>query len=514
MMTVTKLTAENQYLIPKKLRTAAYARVSTNSNEQLQSFNAQVEYYSKLISSNSSYEFMGVYADEGISGTKKDNRFELLRLLSDCENKKVDFIITKSISRFARNTTDCLEIVRRLTQLGVGILFEKENINTKTMDNELILSILSSLAAEESKSISQNTSWSIVRRFKNGTYKLANTPYGYDFNGKTLVPNHNQKIVVQRIFALYISGLGTRAIATRLNSDNIPTVKGGKWSESSLLGILENEKYIGDVIHQKTYTDANFNKQINNGEKDKVYLQNNHEPIVSREDFETVANIRKQRASGKGRNNRYQTRYAFSSVIECGECGSTFKRRIHYANKPYSYVAWCCKNHIATNGKKCSMLYIRDEHIKQTFVDMVNNLYENREKILKPMLTIKTDQDRVLKVAKINKRIDELVNQEKAIVEMYTKGLIDSTPFFEKQSTLQTELANLRESRAIIGTAIEAENAALFQTKILLKHLANLENFDDEMFKQLCKKVIVFSPTEVGFELKNGLVLREIIERG
>ena len=165
---------------PNKLRTAAYARVPIDSTEQLQSFNAQVEHYTNFINSNPEWEFVGVYADEGISGTKKENRTELLRLLSDCESRKIDFIITKSISRFARNTTDCLKIVRRLTELSVYILFEKENINTKTTDSELILTMLSSLAAEESKSISQNNKWSIQNRFKNGTYKLAGPPYGYD----------------------------------------------------------------------------------------------------------------------------------------------------------------------------------------------------------------------------------------------------------------------------------------------------------------------------------------------
>ena len=197
----------------KKLRTAAYCRVSTDSEEQQSSLENQRTHYTDYIKSNSDWDFVGIYFDEGISGTKKEKRTGLLRLLKDCESRKIDFIITKSISRFARNTKDCLEIVRRLTDIGISIYFEKENINTGTMDSELILSILSSLAAEESVSISQNNKWSIKKRFQKGTFKLAVPPYGYDYNGENLVPNPEQAQIVKRIFAEVLSGSGTHAVA-------------------------------------------------------------------------------------------------------------------------------------------------------------------------------------------------------------------------------------------------------------------------------------------------------------
>src|SRR5450756_818137 len=232
---------------PRKIRVAAYARVSTDSDEQLQSFSSQVNHYTDVVKANPKWEFVDVYADEGISGTKKGNRPELLRLLSDCENGKIDLIITKSISRFARNTTDCLEIVRRLTELSVHILFEKENINTRTADSELVLTILSSLAAEESVSISKNCRWSIQNRFKNGTYKLSSPPYGYDYNGVTIVPNPEQAQIVKRIFRDVLSGFGMDAVAKRLNIDGIRPPRGKRWTDSTIRGILANEKYIGDV---------------------------------------------------------------------------------------------------------------------------------------------------------------------------------------------------------------------------------------------------------------------------
>jgi site-specific DNA recombinase len=391
MRTITKINPsgiDNLLSKPKKLRTAAYARVSTDSTEQLQSFNAQVEHYTNFISSNPQWEFAGVYADEGISGTKKENRTELLRLLSDCESRKIDFIITTSISRFARNTTDCLGIVRRLTDISVYILFEKENINTKTTDSELILTILSSLAAEESISISQNNKWSIQRRFKNGTYKLSAPVYGYDYNGETIISNIEQAIIVKHIFAEVLSGFGARAVAMHLNADGIKPPRGLKWTETSIRGILENEKYIGDVLHQKTYTDDNFIRHSNKGEKDKFYLHDNHIAIISKEDFESASSIIKQRGYEKGidkLSTKYNNRYSFSGSILCSECGSTFKRRVHLPNKAGQYIAWCCNNHLATNGKGCSMLFIRDENIKSAFVIMMNKLFSNRDLILKPL---------------------------------------------------------------------------------------------------------------------------------
>ena len=200
-----------------KLRVAAYCRVSTGSDEQLVSLQAQKSHYEAYIKANPEWEYVGLYYDEGISGTKKENRTELLRMLSDCENKKIDLIITKSISRFARNTTDCLEMVRKLLDLGIYIYFEKENINTQSMESELMLSILSGLAESESISISENNKWAIQRRFQNGTFKISYPPYGYDNIDGQMVVNPEQAEIVKYIFAEVLSGKGTQKIADDLN---------------------------------------------------------------------------------------------------------------------------------------------------------------------------------------------------------------------------------------------------------------------------------------------------------
>lgn len=220
-------------------------------------------------------------------------------MISDCKNKKIDFIVTKSISRFARNTTDCLELVRKLLDLGIYIYFEKENINTGSMESELMLSILSGLAESESVAISENSKWSIKRRFKNGTFKISYPPYGYDMVGGKMVINKSQAEIVRFIFTEILSGKGTHKIANVLNHRNIPTKKGGRWTSTTIRGMVSNEKYTGDAIFQKTYTDAHFNRHHNYGQKDRYLVKNHHEPIISHEIFEAAQEVIKQRSKEK-----------------------------------------------------------------------------------------------------------------------------------------------------------------------------------------------------------------------
>nr|DAS34343.1 MAG TPA: integrase [Caudoviricetes sp.] len=281
----------------KKTRVAAYCRVSTASDEQLISLDAQKAHYESYIRSNDDWEYAGLYYDEGITGTKAEVRDGLQALLKDCEDGKIDLIITKSISRFSRNTTDCLEMVRKLVEMGVFIFFEKENINTGSMESELMLSILSSLAESESVSISENSKWSIRRRYQNGTFIISYPPYGYaNIDGEMrIVPEEAE--VVKRIFAECLAGTGTYTIARNLNADHIPTKKNGKWHGGTVNGILTNEKYTGDVLFQKTYTDDSFNRHTNYGEVDQFFCENHHEAIISHEDFERVQDVLAQRAA-------------------------------------------------------------------------------------------------------------------------------------------------------------------------------------------------------------------------
>ena len=231
MKKVTKIDGvQKNTTINNKLRVAAYCRVSTGSEAQLESLEAQKSHYKQYINSREDWQFASLYFDEGITGTKTEKRPELLRLIADCEAKKIDFVITKSISRFSRNTTDCLALVRKLQSLEIPIYFEKENINTGSMESELFLSILSSMAEGESASISENSKWSIKRRFQNGTFKLSYTPYGYDWDGENMIINPAQAAVVKRIFADILSGKSTNAIADELNAEKIPSKKNTNWT--------------------------------------------------------------------------------------------------------------------------------------------------------------------------------------------------------------------------------------------------------------------------------------------
>ena len=345
MAKITKIEVTKAIAAIRKTRVAAYARVSTGSDEQLLSLETQKEHYESFIKGNPAWEYAGLYYDEGVSGTKVEKRDSLLQMLKDCEEGKIDRVITKSISRFSRNTTECLEMVRKLSKLGVYMLFEKENIDTEHMSSELMLSILSSIAESESRSISENSKWSIKHRFEAGTFIISYPPYGYENkDGKMeIVPEEAE--IVRMMFRMAISGDGSHRIANALNEMGVTSKKGARWHSSTVQGILKNEKYTGDVIFQKTYTDSNFNRHLNYGEENMYLCKNHHEPIISHEEFELAAQAMEQRGREKSIEvdiGKYQKRYAFSGKIVCGNCGTTFKRRCHY--KPSgNYVAWTCE---------------------------------------------------------------------------------------------------------------------------------------------------------------------------
>lgn len=299
MVRITKIEATKSFIEKKKIRVAAYARVSTRSDEQLLSLETQKEHYYNFISANSEWEYAGLYYDEGVSGTKVEKRDGLLALLKDCEDGKIDRVITKSISRFSRNTTDCLEMVRQLASLNIYLYFEKENIDTEHMSSELMLSILSSIAESESKSISQNSKWSVKHRFEEGTFIISYPPYGYANEEGKMVIIPEEAAVVRDIFNMTINGMGTHVIAKELNEKGVQSRKGTKWHSSTVRGILQNEKYTGDVIFQKTYTDDNYNRHINYGEKNMYLYKNHHEPIISHEIFDKAAAVIHQRSKEK-----------------------------------------------------------------------------------------------------------------------------------------------------------------------------------------------------------------------
>ncbi len=279
---------EGTFSAPRQKRVAAYARVSEESKRLVHSLEAQVSYYRDYINKNPDWVFAGIYADSGITGTLTDKRDEFKRMIRDCEDGKIDIILVKSISRFARNTVDLLSTVRHLKELGVEVRFEKENINSMTADGELMLSVLASFAQEESCSISENVKWSTKKRFEQGIPNGRVRVYGYIWQDDVLVVVPGEAEIVRRIFNEYLTGKSPRKIARSLNGDGITTRAGCKWSDFSIRTILKNITYTGNLLLQKSFTDNPITKRrkINRGELPRYFVENTHEPIISKETFD------------------------------------------------------------------------------------------------------------------------------------------------------------------------------------------------------------------------------------
>ncbi|MEG0292538.1 MAG: recombinase family protein [Anaerovoracaceae bacterium] len=515
MKRITKI-EENKVLSIKKLRVAGYARVSTSSDEQLISLEAQKAYYEKYIKSNEEWEYAGLYYDEGITGTKKEVRDGLSSLITDCEQGLIDMVITKSISRFCRNTADCLELVRKLLGLKVTIIFEKENINTGTMESELMLSILSSLAESESVSISENNKWGAKKRFEKGSFIISYPPYGYKNENGNMVVVDEEATIVKDIFAKTLAGVGTHAIAKELNARNVKTKKGGNWSAGTVNAIIKNEKYTGDVIFQKTYTDSSFKRHTNYGEQDQYLCEDHHEAIVNHDIFNKANDMLLQRAKEKGNiggTDKYQKRYSFSGRIKCGECGSTFKRRIHY--KPSgSYIAWCCNKHI-DDKDACSMKYITDDGIKLAFATMVNKLIFSRQLILKPLMNNLQgleDNDRLADIASCERKLEKNIEQRQVLTSLMASSLLETGVFNQESSALLQEYEKLQAEKENLLYSINGDRTRFDALDNLIKALSKLEmitEFNDEFFLEHVDSIKVLSRTEIVFELKCGLKLKE-----
>lgn len=352
---------------PIKKRVCAYARVSTDHEKQGESLENQINYYERLISVNPEYEFVGVFADRGISGTT-DNRPEFKRMLEHAKEGAIDIIITKSISRFARNTTVVLQRVRELKELGVEVRFEKENINTLSGDGELMLTVLSSFAQEESKNISENIKWAIRKKFERGELMINTQRFlGYDKDGHgNLIIIEAEAEIVRRIFAEYLQGKGVFTIAKNLNASGIPTVAGGRWQESTILNMLKNEKYKGDALLQKYYTPDHLKKITvpNNGELDSYYIENNHPSIISEKQWDAVQQELRVRAESKGNfgdTSKYQNRYPLTGLLHCGKCGATLRRRTWNSKLPCRKIVWQCSTYIKHGKHACLGTRIDDE---------------------------------------------------------------------------------------------------------------------------------------------------------
>ena len=489
-------------------RVAAYCRVSTEQEEQLGSFANQIAYYTDYINEKEEYQLAGIFSDEGISGTGTRKRAGFRSMIAACEAGKVDLVITKSISRFARNTTDCLELVRKLLDLNIYIYFEKENLNTGSMESELMLSILSSLAESESVSISENEKWGIKRRFQNGTFIISYPPYGYDNVDGEMVIVPEQAEIVKQIFADTLAGKSTHEIADELNERGVATKKGGHWTPGTINAIIGNEKYTGDVLFQKTYTDSSFNRHQNRGELDQYLMQDHHEAIISKEEFELANAVLKQRGREKGNGydtGRYQNRYGFSGRICCGECGGKYKRRMHY--KPSGqYVAWACANHLK-DKESCSQKYITDDALKLAFVTMMNKLVFGQQTVLRPLLQSLrglNDQSRLLKIEELETAIEKNRDQKQVLTNLMASGYLEPALFNKESNELAAEAETLRQEKDGLMRSVNGDMAKIEELQRLLRFTSKgtmMTEFDDETFLSFAEWITVLSRKEVVFNI-------------
>ena len=356
----------------KRKRVCAYARVSSGSEAQGESLENQTTYYQNLIEANPEYEFAGVFADQGITGTK-ENRPEFQKMLELVRKGHIDLILTKSISRFARNTTIVLELVRELKMLGVEVVFEKEQISSLSGDGELMLAVLSSFAQAESKNVSDNLKWRYQRKFQNGELAINATRFlGYDKNKQgELVINPAQAEVVKRIFEAALAGQGSFVIARQLNEEGVATVAGGKWHSSTVLGILKNEKYRGDAKLQKTYRKDHLGKKKcwNYGEVESFYIANNHLPIISGDMWEEAQRQIALRAAAKGnvagKNAAYTNRYPLTGMLFCGKCGAPLRRRTWNSSHSCRKIVWQCSNYVKNGKIACPGISIDDDAVSR-----------------------------------------------------------------------------------------------------------------------------------------------------
>lgn len=362
-MKLKKIEPMQQASICKKV--CAYARVSTDSFKQGVSLDNQVETYEQQIRSNPDYEFVGVYADQGITGFS-ENRPEFQRMMEDARAGKIDLIITKSISRFARNTVTVLKFARELKNMGVGIFFEEHNINTLSAEGEIMLTVLASFAQEESRSMSENNKWTLKKKFERGEGMINTTRFmGYDKDETgDLIINKKEAQVVRRIFEMYLAGFGTHRIAKQLNEEGIKTITGVEWHASTIKGMLQNEKYKGDFHIQKYYTPEGKRNQTvkNKGKVQSYYVSEDHPAIVTEEEWQQVQEMlqyhREQRGIETG-NEKYQKRYEMSGMLICPFCGKSLRRRYVYNRK----VEWMCSTYINKGKATCKGVRIRDTEL-------------------------------------------------------------------------------------------------------------------------------------------------------
>lgn len=500
----------------KKLRVAAYCRVSTDSEDQINSYKSQVQYYTDLINSKSEWIFVDIYADEAITGTQITKREDFQRLINDCMNGDIDMIITKSISRFARNTLDTLKYVRMLKDKGIAVFFEEENINTLTMDGELLLVILSSVAQQEVENISANVKKGLKMKMQRGELVGFQGCLGYDYHkeDKSLTINEEEAEIVRYIFRRYTEGAGGSVIARELQNLGYKTKRGGTvWPETTVLGIIKNEKYKGDVLLGKTFTlDPISKRRLDNfGEEDQFYIHEHHEPIISEEMFEKAQEILKRRAKPRrigvdGKREKFSRKYSFSCMLECGFCGSTLTRRSWHSGSEYNKVIWQCVTATKKGKKFCpDSKGITEEAIEKAFIESYRQLCRDNKDVLDEFLArteeALSENNTAKQISKIEKDIRSIEQKRNKLVDLRLEETLDRDTYESKYLELSQQLeqlqANLHDLKEAAATEANVKKR-IAEFRRTLEQNEVLDTFDRKIFESIIEKVIVGGIDEDG----------------
>ncbi len=514
----------------KSLRVAPYCRVSTNSEEQLDSYQAQIEYYTEKIAAQPEWTMVDMFADEGKTATSTKKRKDFLRMIKACEKGKVDLVITKSVSRFCRNTLDGLDYVRKLKRMGVGVFFEKENVNTLYMDNEMILTFMMSQAQAESESMSGNIRWGHRKNFKDGKVYYHYAGFlGYR-KGEDDLPEIDQEEaeIVRRIFSRYLVGHSVAKIITDLEADGIKTVRGHKkWNDGVIRGMLKNEKYIGDALLQKTYIADLFTRQSkkNNGELPQYYVHDCHPAIIDKLTFQRVleemarrSSLRKVSATAKTELAKYSGKYVLTELLSCGDCGSPY-RRVTWTRPEGKKIVWRCINRLENGKKFCKDApTLEESRIHAAVVSAMNEMFslKTMKALLQDsILSALSEKGGETSIAAIDGRLSELRNQQYELLQLAASVGVNSTQYDEELNKISMEFSALIAKR----NELEKNQQDIAQADKRAEQIAagldtvdtGITGFDEVAVRQLISAVRVLSEEKLLIRFKDGTEIEQII---
>ena len=519
----------NQQAVKRQLNVAAYCRVSTEEEEQQSSYEAQCTYYTDKIMSNPEWNMAGIFADEGITGTSTKKRENFNRMIRKCRQKKIDLILTKSISRFARNTVDSLKYIRALKELGIGIIFEKENINTLEMDTELIITFMSAFAQSESESISANVKWGKRHAMKEGKASINfNKIFGYylDNKGDPKV-DQDKAVIIRGIYDYYIQGASLRMIKQDLEARGVPNPAGGEnWGVEQIRNILSNEKYCGDVLLQKTFTQDCISKKVvkNTGQLPMYLIQNNHPAIVSRGVYQAVQAEKARRSASASPSTKtsstgrtcYASKYALSERLVCGECGTLY-RRCTWKRNGKTKIVWRCVSRLDYGTKYFHDSPTMEEGaLQQAIMTAINSVMSPKGKLIQQIADAMVEEtvkppDSVMTLGEINRSLEKLEAEFDALLHQSDSAEKNADRF----KKIANEMASLKKQREKLSAQLRNNQATQERVRTIKGALDHANHYmiewDEEMIRQLVHTVKVISADRIRVYLHDGTEIDQAV---